>query len=249
VTIGLRDRGVTVVLLDIEGTTTPIAFVYEVLFPYARARVSRFLSDHLDSDDVLTAVRQLRREWIEDCARGDDPPCWPDTEPDVHVPSVTAYVEWLMDRDRKSPGLKSLQGQIWQVGYASGDLKGAVFDDVPAAFERWRRDRISTAIYSSGSVLAQRLLFGTTAHGDLTRLVAAFFDTAVGPKASPASYEAIVRALGVPAHDVLFVSDVARELDAASAGGLQTALCVRSGNPDQLVSPGTPVISSFDELV
>ena len=153
-----------------------------------------------------------------------------------------------MDQDRKSPGLKELQGRIWEAGYRSGVLRGDVFDDVPAAFAVWRQAGIDIAIYSSGSVLAQRLLFQTTRFGDLTKSISAFFDTGVGPKTSAGSYETIAGALGRRPPEILFISDVGSELGAARSVGYQTALSIRPGNPAQQVDAAIPVLHSFDEL-
>ena len=151
-----------------------------------------------------------------------------------------------MDQDRKSPGLKLLQGQIWDEGYRSGELKGEVFADVAPALRRWRDAGVAVAIYSSGSELAQRLLFGSTASGDLTPLLARFFDTTVGAKQAAESYRRIARELGIPPDRMLFISDVTTELDAAHSAGCQVLLCVRPGNRPQ-PNHAYPVIERFDE--
>ena len=246
-TLSLRERDIRSVLLDIEGTTTPIAFVYDVLFPYARAHVHRFLSESIDSGGVRAALQLLRSEWTDEASHGRVPPDWPEGSTDPEP--VSKYVAWLMDRDRKSPGLKALQGQVWEGGYRSGLLKGEVFEDVPPSMASWRRAGVGVAIYSSGSVLAQRLLFGTTRSGDLTRLISAFFDTAVGAKTSPDSYRRIAHDLNVSAERILFVSDAGLELDAAAAAGCQVALCVRPGNPPQPIARDTAIVQSLDEIV
>jgi enolase-phosphatase E1 len=152
-----------------------------------------------------------------------------------------------MDRDRKSTGLKSLQGKIWEEGYRAGDLRGEVYPDVPPALERWRRQGTDIAIFSSGSVQAQRSLFGHTTAGDLTRFIRSYFDTTTGPKTAPESYLQIAAALDRPPSEVLFLSDVGAELDAASAAGMETALCVRT--PSSGVSTSAhPIIHGFDQL-
>lgn len=204
------------ILLDIEGVTTPIAFVYDVLFPFARAHAATYLEHAGEPASRAAAVSLLRDEQAVDRERGERPPT-----------SILDYVLWLMDRDRKSPGLKALQGLIWREGYESGALRGRVYPDVPEAFERWRGLGLSIYIYSSGSVLAQQLLFASTEWGDLTGSLSGFFDTAVGAKTSAASYRAILERIQTPASETLFVSDVVQELDAARTAGLQTALCVR----------------------
>lgn len=219
------------ILLDIEGTTTPITFVYDVLFPFAR----KHAGEHLDDE----AVRTLKTEYDADVAMRLRPPPWSS--------GAIQYVYWLMDQDRKSTALKNLQGKIWQEGYRRGDLQGAVFADVPPALERWHRAGVDLRIYSSGSILAQQLIFSTTPYGDLTRFLKGYFDTTTGPKAEPSSYMAIARAFGLPPHDILFISDVVRELDAAAAAGLQILLSLRPGNHPQ-PSNAYPSVSSFADV-
>jgi enolase-phosphatase E1 len=219
------------ILLDIEGTTTPISFVYDVLFPYARAHVS----ENLGAEDVAA----LRVSYETDLRNGFSPPAWSD--------APVVYVHWLMDQDRKSTALKNLQGKIWLTGYQQGALHGEVFDDVPPALARWHAAGIDVRIYSSGSMLAQRLLFSSTNSGDLTTFLNGYFDTTTGPKIEAESYALISRAFGCDPGEILFVSDVVRELDAARNAGMQTALCIRPGNHPQL--PGTHrTVSSFEEI-
>src|SRR5438034_6794116 len=219
------------ILLDIEGTTTPITFVYDVLFPFVRRHVADFVK-HANLAD-------LQREYDEDVRRGNNPPVW-SAEP---IP----YIHWLMDQDRKSTALKNIQGQIWLEGYQNGELRGEVFQDVPSALERWHRAGIDIRIFSSGSVLAQRLLFSSTVAGDLTRFLKGYFDTTTGPKNEASSYTTIAQFFGVATSDILFISDVTRELDAARSAGMQTLLCVRPGNHPQ-PPHNHPIVSSFDEV-
>jgi enolase-phosphatase E1 len=219
------------ILLDIEGTTTPIRFVYDVLFPFARRRVAAYV--------VNADISDLRREYEEDNRSGDNPPDW-STDP---VP----YIHWLMDQDRKSTALKRIQGEIWREGYRSGELHGEVFDDVAPALERWQDKGIDVRIFSSGSILAQRLLFSTTSAGDLTKFLSGYFDTTTGPKNDPASYRQIADAFGISPPDILFLSDVTRELDAARTAGMQTFLCVRPGNHAQPAHTHS-VITTFAEV-
>jgi enolase-phosphatase E1 len=243
----LRARGILGVVLDIEGTTTPISYVYDVLFPYARAHIRAFLEEHLDSATLDEALRLLRDEWEGDVARGLNPPDMKDLDRDARLTCLVRYAEWLMDRDRKSSGLKLLQGRIWEGGYADGTLHGQVFPDVPMAMERWHSYGISVSIYSSGSVLAQRLLFGSTPYGDLTRFIGHYFDTEVGPKKDTESYRRIGSALKREPAELLFISDVAAELDAAANAGLVTLLCIRPGNNAE-IGVRQEVIRSFDEI-
>lgn len=226
----LRARGIDAVLLDIEGTTTPITFVTEVLFPFARRHLRAWLTDHLEAPHLQEPLARLQDEWQRDAAAGHAPPPWPDAEADrpARIAAIVGYAEWLMDRDRKASGLKALQGFIWQRGYADGALHGDVYPDVPEALQRWHADGLTLAIFSSGSVLAQRDLFRTTTFGDLTGFFSGFFDTTTGPKIEPDSYRRIAATLRVaPAH-LLFISDMQAEVDAARAAGCQALLCVRS---------------------
>jgi enolase-phosphatase E1 len=252
VSVSLSALHIRVVVLDIEGTTTPVDFVYQVLFPYARAHVPAFLSREWDSAACREAVSLLGRERAAEAAagrlgtnvaQGVSPVS---VAQDFSPADVVSYVRWLMDRDSKSPGLKALQGLIWQAGYRSGELRGSVYPDVPPALERWRARGRDVYIYSSGSVLAQQLLFGSTEAGDLTRLFHGYFDTAVGPKQSVESYGLILERIHVAPPEALFVSDVVGELDAARTAGLHTALCMRGA----ATAPAGlhPVIRSFDEI-
>ena len=229
---------IRVVLLDIEGTTTPIEFVHHVLFPYARARVRDFLRSHGSDPDVRADIELLRREYASERPRPADLPSW----------DAEAVVYWLMDRDRKSTGLKSLQGKIWEAGYRAGELKGKgeVYADVRPALAGWHDAGKRIAIFSSGSVQAQRNLFANTTAGDLSAFLSGYFDTTTGPKREAHSYQRIAAELRCRPEDVLFVSDVAAELDAAREAGMRTALCVR-GAPPETVN-GHPVIHTFAEL-
>ncbi|HEY6361894.1 MAG TPA: acireductone synthase [Vicinamibacterales bacterium] len=242
-TFALRGHAVRAIVLDIEGTTTPIAFVHDVLFPFARAHLRGHLAARAASQALQDTLRQLRRDRADEVARGEQPPDWTGSEWE----RVAAFVEWLMDRDRKAPGLKRLQGEIWERGFQERMLRGEVYPDVPPALRRWRDAGLGVAIYSSGSEQAQRLVLGTTPFGDLTGLVCRFFDTAVGPKVSSDSYRRIALELGCTTGEMLFVSDVTRELDAARGAGCQALLCVRPGNTPQ-AGGGYPVIRTFDEI-
>ena len=225
------------ILLDIEGTTTPIAFVHEVLFSYARTHARDFLEANLNSDEVSADVALLLEEHAADVSNGHQPP-----------DSIADYVEWLIERDRKSTGLKSLQGKIWRQGYVDGSLKSQVYEDVAPAFERWRAQDLSINIFSSGSVLAQQLLFAHTEAGDLTKFIDNYFDTNVGKKGEAESYRRIAEALSMPANEILFISDVVAELDAATEAGMQTLLSIRPGNPPQNNTDRYQVIRSFEQI-
>jgi enolase-phosphatase E1 len=221
------------ILLDIEGTTTPIAFVHEVLFSYAREHAREFLASNADAEEIA----RLREEQVADLKNGEQPPA-----------ELAAYVEWLIARDRKSTGLKSLQGKIWRQGYVDGTLKSQVYADVAPAFARWRARGLSVNIFSSGSVLAQQLLFAHTNAGDLTKFIDQYFDTNLGKKGEAASYRKIADALNLQPSEVTFISDVVTELDAAHEAGMQVLLSSRPGNALQKRAEGHRAIHSFDEI-
>jgi enolase-phosphatase E1 len=225
------------ILLDIEGTTTPISFVHNVLFPYSRTNLSSYLNQHANSPELLADLTLLADEYAQDVIEDKQP-----------APLVEPYVQWLIDQDRKSPALKSLQGKIWKQGYIDGSLKAPLFPDVLPAMERWRQQDIQIAIFSSGSVLAQQLLFQHTDAGDVTHNIQGFFDTSVGKKTESKSYEEIAERLGKLPSEVLFLSDVTTELDAASEAKIKTLLCIRPGNPIQTQANRFKSIFSFDAI-
>ena len=243
-----NDRGGRIVLLDIEGTTTPIAFVDDVLVPFARTALADWCRRHASSDDYREVLGRLAAEHAADRARGEPAPPWHDDSLETADRSMQAYACWLMDRDRKSPALKRLQGWVWEEGYRAGVLRGDVYPDVAPAMRRWRGAGLRTAIYSSGSETAQRRLFESTAEGDLSPLIDGFFDTAVGPKVESASYAAIASRLDVTPAAITFLSDVTAELRAAVTAGCRGLLCVRPGNRPQPEAGAYRQISSFDEL-
>jgi len=226
-----------VILLDIEGTTTPIGFVTGTLFPYARTHLPAYLDQQGGTPDGRRALSRLRAEYEADRARGEDVPEW----------APQPYLDWLMDRDRKSPALKDLQGRVWEEGYRNGTLIGDVFDDVPAALARWREHGEPVGIFSSGSVRAQQWLFRRSIAGDLTPFLSWHFDTGVGAKADPASSVRIAQDVNVEPAEILFVSDVGAELDAARAAGLRTAMILRPGNAPQ-PRTGHQIVSTLAEL-
>lgn len=236
------------IVLDIEGTTTPVAFVYDTLFPYARNELRRYLERYGDSPECRSILARLRLEHDAEAREASDVPDWTDGTIAARVESVVRYVTWLMDRDRKAPALKDLQGRIWEEGYRTGQLVGEVFDDVEPALHRWNQQGIGIGIFSSGSVLAQQLLFRHSSAGDLTPLLRWHFDTSVGAKTDAESYRRIASVLGAPASSILFISDAVRELDAALAAGWRTALCFRPGNAAPPAGHGHSTIQSFDEL-
>jgi len=251
----MKDSALRVYLLDVEGTVAPISFVYEQLFPYARTHFGEFLQWNVDhvQEEFLGNLNQLIVENLSE-QDPEGPKILPvddgrnvSANPSALVQKVLAYVLWLMDRDRKSTALKSLQGKIWRAGFESGEWKGALFDDVPEALARWNAQG-KVAIYSSGSVEAQRLVFRHSIFGDLTGLISNYFDTRAGAKGEPASYSAIAAAMEVAPEEVLFLSDVVRELDAARAAGCRTQLVVREGNAPVEDAHGHVAVESFASI-
>ena len=247
-TTGFLTADIRAILLDIEGTTTPIAFVHEVLFSYARSHVRNFLVEHFGSAELAADLARLREEHALDMKQNLQPPALVEGARDAEIDSIVAYVSWLIDRDRKSTGLKSLQGKIWRQGYLDGTLKSQIFADLAPALERWRRAGLKISIFSSGSAPAQKLLFAHTEAGDLTGFISNYFDTTVGSKTDVQSYRQIAAALDLAASEVLFISDVVAELAAASGAGMQTLLCVRPGNHPQSLADRYQIIRSFDEI-
>jgi enolase-phosphatase E1 len=207
-------KEIAAVLTDIEGTTTSISFVYDILFPYAAARLDDYCGRPDPDSELAAALARLRQEQTEESDGAD----------------LAGYARRLMAEDRKSTGLKLLQGVIWEEGYLSGTIQGHVFPDVPGALASWRAAGCRLRVFSSGSVHAQKLLFGHTAYGDLKPLFEGFHDTTTGPKREAAAYAAIAAAYGLPAGEILYLSDVREELDAAAAAGMRTGLLVRPGN-------------------
>ena len=235
------------ILLDIEGTTTPIDFVYQTLFPYARRNLEGFLREHAGDPEVRALMQDLRDQRQSDERHGLQPPPWVNEPEEVWLLGCVAYAHWLIDRDSKCTALKALQGKIWRQGYENGALRGQVYPDVPAALKRWRRQNKFICIYSSGSVLAQKLLFCTTSSGDLTSSLSGFFDTGIGAKSDPESYKKIAASLSRAPREFLFVSDAVKEIEAAQSAGMRTLLCHR--DPKVPSSPaGSIIIHSFDEV-
>jgi enolase-phosphatase E1 len=244
----LQREKISAILIDIEGTTTPIAFVYEVLFPFARARLKDYLEKNYEAETIQKDLLQLRSEQRGDQAENRRPPPLKPGSVQETIDSVVSYINWLMDQDRKSTGLKALQGRIWQEGYATGELKSEVFPDVAPALADWHTAGFKLGIFSSGSVLAQRLLFAHTTAGDLTRFLDCYFDTTTGSKSDSRSYRDIAAALQQAPEQILFISDVLAELDAARIAGMKTLLCLRPGNRNQPLSDQQQSIQSFAEI-
>jgi enolase-phosphatase E1 len=204
---------ITTILTDIEGTTSSISFVKDVLFPYARARLPAFVVTHADDADV--------QHWLHEAAK--EAGLVSASQQEV----IDLLLEWI-DADRKSTALKALQGMIWKDGYASGEYRAHIYPEVAARLHAWRAAGKRLYVYSSGSVPAQKLFFANTEAGDLGALFSGYFDTETGPKRDPASYRRISAAIGVAAGEILFLSDIVEELDAAAAAGLRTTQIARA---------------------
>ena len=226
----------TTILTDIEGTTSSISFVKDVLFPYARRALPRFVHEHGHEAEV--------RRWLDQVALENGGLCQ-----DAMI--VETLQGWI-DEDRKHTALKALQGMIWEAGYASADFTAPVYPDAVDALRGWHEAGHALAVYSSGSVPAQKLLFAHTDAGDLTGLFSAWFDTTVGGKREAGSYARIVRELGVAASQVMFLSDVVAELDAAREAGLGTVLVDRDTDYPQPrtgeAAGGHPRVTGFADV-
>jgi enolase-phosphatase E1 len=202
------------ILTDIEGTTSAVSFVFDVLFPYAKQHLPAFVRQHAGEPDVAAQLQAVRND---------------SAEPDASVDRVIEILlQWIAE-DRKATPLKALQGMVWQQGYQAGQLKGHVYPDAVEALRRWHQAGYALYVYSSGSIQAQKLIFGCSEAGDLSGLFSGYFDTTSGPKREEASYRSIAASIGHPAEAILFLSDIVEELDAAQLAGMATCALVRDG--------------------
>ena len=220
------------IVTDIEGTTSSIDFVRDVLFPYARKRLPAFVETHGGKPEV--------QHWLHEAAR--DAGLVEASRQDI----IELLLQWI-DQDRKSTALKALQGMIWKDGYEAGDYRAHVYPEVAARLRDWRADGLRLYVYSSGSVPAQRLFFRHSEAGDLSALFAGYFDTETGPKRETGSYRRIAEAIGEQPRHLLFLSDIVEELDAARAAGFHTGWLVRAPQ-DLPESPRHPVYRDFDAI-
>jgi len=242
-------RTTTHLLLDIEGTTCPINFVAGVLFPYAKAELAQFLADQRHETSVQTLISNAWQEWLLD----PDPTSQsllqsaPKEKEDTEHQAIIQYLQHLIKIDKKSTALKDLQGKIWKQGYENGEIQTALFPETTAALKSWSEAGLKLAVYSSGSVAAQQLLYNYTGEGDLRQLFCGWFDTHTGNKKEPISYRAIAQELQAKPEQVAFISDNRAECDAAAEAGLSTLFSLRPGNPDQ--DPGNhPVITDLSDV-
>jgi enolase-phosphatase E1 len=234
-------------LLDIEGTTSSVSFVFEVMFPYVRRELSSYFSEHWNDPGCVAAREIMAKDgghasFLHWCVAAD-------ANQQVAQQSLVAReVVRLMDGDVKATGLKQLQGLIWENGFHSGELRAEVYPDVLPAIQQWNAAGKDVRIYSSGSIHAQRLFFGHTQQGDLLPNFRGHYDTTIGSKREASSYTKIASDIGRSAQEILFVSDIVAELDAARTAGMATALCIRPGNAAVTPGHGHAEITSFLEL-
>lgn len=241
-----------VIVLDIEGTTTPITFVADVLFPYARKNSAAFLSSTYESSETQEDISLLRKQIEEDIKSGVSgavPVPAAEAGKEAVVAALVANIEEMIKADRKITALKQLQGHIWRVGYEKGELKGEFFEDTPLALKKWAEAGTKVYIYSSGSREAQRLIFGYTKFGDLRKYISGYFDTTTGNKREARSYTEISLSVGVdsPAK-ITFATDIVAEAEAAVTAGLKAVVLSRPGNSPLPSGHGFTVLSSLLEL-
>lgn len=219
------------IVTDIEGTTSSLSFVKDVLFPYASEHLAAYVTSHAEESVVREQLEAVGKE-VGKVLSIDE--------------AVQQLLRWI-DEDKKITPLKTLQGMIWEEGYRSGDFTGHFYEDAVRNMRAWREKGIRIYIYSSGSVYAQKLLFGFSDFGDLTPLISGYFDTHVGHKRETSSYELIASEIGVRAGDILFLSDIREELDAARTAGMHTRWLVRDADG---VDPNTshPQVRDFDAI-
>ncbi len=234
------------ILLDIEGTTSSIDFVYDVMFPYARKNFAAYLKTNFSNESVQAALPALAADLKFDSVDAMFAQC-DSNESDTREDFVHRALIGLMDDDVKSTGLKKLQGLVWESGFRSGEMVAHLYADVAPAIEAWKAAGIDVRIYSSGSIYAQKLFFGHSVAGDLLAHFSGHYDTTIGHKREPESYRKIA-ADWIEASEILFISDVAEELDAAKAAGMQTMLSLRPGNKAVANQDDYVAIDSFAQV-
>ena len=221
-------------LLDIEGTTCPVSFVSDVLFPFAKQKLSHYIKKHWDKIPHNEPIQAAKKEWLDDqspetmqikqqAMKGE-------TE---EIEALIQYLKHLISIDKKSTALKDLQGKIWEHGYNNGDLKSQLFPETAECLREWRKQGITLSVYSSGSIQAQKMLYRHSPTGDLEKLFSHWFDTHTGPKKSTESYIRIAKLLGSSPNKIWFVSDNGAECDSARLAGMHTLFSLREGNPDR----------------
>jgi len=221
-------------LLDIEGTTCPVSFVSDVLFPFAKQELSDYIKQHWDKSPHNKPIQAAKKEWLDD-----ESPKSIQIKQQVmkgeteEIDGLIQYLKHLITIDKKSTALKDLQGKIWEYGYGNGELKSQLFPETSECLRQWHEQGWILSVYSSGSVQAQKLLYRHSSNGDLEDLFSHWFDTHTGPKKSDESYTIIAQQLHSPPGNIWFVSDNGAECDSARSAGMHTLFSLRDGNPDR----------------
>ena len=239
---------ITHLLLDIEGTTCPVSFVNEVLFPYARESLPNFLMEHKEDQAIGDILKTAEQEWDADLTPESVKLRRSTKNQNLHSrDAIRIYLEHLINIDRKSTVLKDLQGKIWWDGYQRGEITSQLFHETTESLRRWHNRKLSLSVYSSGSIQAQKLLYRHTPDGNLEHLFDHWFDTHTGNKKEADSYRNIVTKINAASSNILYISDNTDECDAAQASGMNTLFSLRDGNPDQ--DPrGHRVIKSLNDV-
>jgi len=224
------------ILLDIEGTTSSVHFVYDEMFPFAKREIPGYVESHWGEEELVHALNLLAVD-----AGHESLAVWCGKESEYQQ-KKTAIAEAMnqMESDAKATGLKQLQGLVWESGFKSGELQAHIYEDVLPAIQAWSDLDKDIRIYSSGSIGAQKLFFSHTIQGNILPLIRGHYDTTTGPKKEVTSYETIVEQFGLAAEQILFISDIVDELDAAAKAGLQTALSSRPRNAEQPAGHSRP---------
>ena len=237
-------------LLDIEGTTCPVSFVSDVLFPFAKQELSHYIKQHWDESPHKKPIQAAKKEWLNDRStesvqikrqviKGES----------EEMDGLIQYLKHLISIDKKSTALKDLQGKIWEHGYKNGELKSQLFPETSECLREWREQGLTLSVYSSGSIQAQKLLYRHSPAGDLEKFFSHWFDTHTGPKKSTESYTTIAEQLHSSPNKIWFVSDNGAECDSARSAGMHTLFSLRDGNPDRDPRDHTVVQSLRDVSV
>ena len=236
------------ILLDIEGTTCPVSFVTETLFPYAKSELKSFLNRHKNDPFINQLIDNADNEWIQDNSE-DSTRLRHQSENEQQAKhlEIESYLQLLIETDKKSTTLKDIQGKIWKEGYTTGRITSELFEDAEENLKRWHKQGYRLSVYSSGSVEAQHLLYKYTNKGDIENLFSHWFDTHIGNKKEPSSYTEIASVMGCKPQNILFISDNSDECDAARSAGLGTLYSMRDGNPQQ-EPRNHPVIRHLEEV-
>jgi enolase-phosphatase E1 len=245
------------VLLDIEGTTCPVNFVSDTLFPFANDHLLSYLKHHQTEPTIRSLIAEIQIAWQEDSStearalaksiQQIRTPTAPSRQIELTPEEACLYLKWLIQQDRKLTPLKELQGMIWEEGYQQGQLVAPLFPDVPDALYRWHQAGRILSVYSSGSIQAQKLLYSFSNVGDLSHLFSSWFDTRTGPKNEAASYLSIAKHLQTKPEHIVFISDSPSELSAARSAAVHSIFSRRPGNPI-LHAEGFPILESFSEI-